>query len=132
MDFETEALAWRYCFNNLRALTHIEGIPINLSPIDGDNYTSDMFGSCYELVEVRFKGTMSYSMKIQYSTKLSKDSILSLIACLSTEATGKTLTVSQTAVNAAFETSEGAADGSTSAEWTALVESKPNWTISLI
>ena len=132
MDFETESWNWTYCFNNLQALTHIEGIPINLSPIDGDNYTSSMFGSCRELVEVRFKGTMSYSMNIQYLIKLSKDSILSLMACLSDEATGKTLTLSQTAVDTAFETSEGAADGSTSAEWTALVDAHTNWTISLV
>lgn len=132
MDFETEAWLWSYCFNNLQALTHIEGIPINLSPIAGDGYTTSMFDACRELVEVRFKGTMSYSMKIKYSTKLSKDSILSLMACLSDEAIGKTVTFSQTAVNTAFETSSGAADGSTSTEWAELIATKPNWTVSLV
>lgn len=131
MDFETEARTWSYCFNNLQALTHIEGTPINLSPIDGDNCTLFIFGACYELVEVRFKGIMSYSMRIEDSTKLSKDSILSLMVCLSDEATGKTITFSKIAVDTAFETSEGAMDGSTSVEWTELVVTKPNWTILL-
>lgn len=132
MDFETETRAWSQCFLNLQALTHIEGTPINLSPIDNDRYTSSMFRTCYELVEVRFKGTMSCSMEIKDSRKLSKDSILSLMACLSDEAIGKTLTLNQAAVNTAFESSEGTADGSTSAEWLALVEAHSNWTISLV
>ena len=50
---------------------------------------------------------------------------------LSDTASGKTLTLSLTAVNNAFETSAGAKDGSTSAEWTALVDAKTNWTITL-
>ena len=50
---------------------------------------------------------------------------------LTDTASGKTITFSKTAVNKAFETSAGANDGSTSAEWLALVGTKPNWTISL-
>ena len=132
MDFEMETRSWAQCFLNLAALTHIEGTPINLSSIDNDRYTSWMFKTCHELVEVRFKGTMSYSMEIKDSRKLSKDSIISLMACLSDEAIGKTLTLNQAAVNTAFETSKGTADGSTSAEWLALVEAHSNWTISLV
>lgn len=61
----------------------------------------------------------------------SKASILSIFDCLADDVSDKAMLLSLDAVNTAFETSEGAADGSTSAEWTALVESKPNWTISL-
>lgn len=54
-----------------------------------------------------------------------------VITALSSTATGKTLTLKKTAVENAFETSEGAADGSTSDEWTTLLGTKTNWTISL-
>ena len=55
-----------------------------------------------------------------------------VITALSSTATGKTLTLKKTAVENAFETSEGAADGSTSDEWTTLLGAKTNWTISLV
>ena len=55
-----------------------------------------------------------------------------VIAALKSDATGKTLTLKKTAVENAFETSEGAADGSTSDEWTTLLGTKTNWTISLV
>ena len=131
LDFEVEDATWNYAFNNLRVLEVIDGIPINLSSI-WQGCSDAMFSVCYELREVRFKGALIYDLSLKYSTKLSKDSILSLMACLSAEASGKTLTLSQTAVDAAFETSSGAADGSTSAEWLALVEAHSNWTISLV
>ena len=41
------------------------------------------------------------------------------------------LTFSEEAVNKAFETSEGANDGSNSTEWKALADTKKNWTITL-
>lgn len=62
------------------------------------------------------------------ATQLSKDSIISIVNALSTTATGKTVTLSKTAVNNAFATTEGGTDGSTSEEWLALVGTKPNWT----
>ena len=132
LDFETAANNWSYAFQNDRALEYIEGTPINLSFLNGDSRTISMFEQCYALKEVRFQGILSYSLSLQYSAKLTKASILSLMTCLSDEATGKAVTFSQTAVDTAFETSEGAADGSTSAEWLALVEAHSNWTISLV
>lgn len=62
---------------------------------------------------------------------LDKASTTSVISALSDTATAQTLTLSLSAVNTAFETSEGAADGSTSEEWLALAETKPNWLIEL-
>lgn len=64
-------------------------------------------------------------------TKLNKPSIVSVINALSTTTSGLTVTFSKTAVNKAFETTEGANDGSTSAEWLALVATRSNWTIAL-
>jgi hypothetical protein len=74
------------------------------------------------LNEIRFEGVIGNDIDFQHSTSLSKASIESIITHLSDTASGKTATFSQTAVNNAF----------TSEEWTALANTKPNWTISLI
>lgn len=66
------------------------------------------------------------------STKLTKASITSIINALSTTTSGLAITLSKTAVNNDFETSQGLADGSTSEEWLTLIANKNNWTINLI
>lgn len=91
-----------------------------------------MFNYCQALKEVRFKGVVKVDLQLKESEKLSKTSIESIISCLLPDASGKTLTLSKVAVDAVFETSEGADDGSSSAEWLALVAAHSNWTISLV
>lgn len=83
--------------------------------------------------EIRFTDDSEIAVNISFntSTNLTKESIESIVNALSSSASGKTLTLSLAAVNNAFETSDGAADGSTSTEWTALIATKTNWTISL-
>ena len=63
---------------------------------------------------------------------LDKESIVSAINALSAITSGLFLSLSKRAVNNAFETSSGAADGSDSAAWSALIATKSNWTISLV
>lgn len=129
----SQAASARYAFFILAAVEEIDGTPLDLSGITSDDNSTllNFFQNSHNLREVRFKGSINTVMSMG-NAKLSKNSILSLISCLSAEASGKTLTLSQTAVNTAFETSPGAADGSTSAEWLALVEAHSNWTISLL
>lgn len=115
--------------HNLQALTHIGGEALDFSA--ATNLTSAL-SQLRELRELRFQGSIQADLSVKDSKLLSKDSIRSLLPCLSGTVSGKTLTLSLQAVDTAFETSEGAADGSSSAEWTALVDSKPNWTISLV
>jgi hypothetical protein len=91
------------------------------------------FESLYGLKEVRFNGTIGQNgLNFQWSTKLSKASIESVITALSPNTSGLSVTLSKTAVNAAFETSVGAKDGSASAEWATLIATKQNWTINLV
>ena len=90
------------------------------------------FLNCTALENVRFEGVIGQTVSFQSSNKLSKESIIDAIEHLSTTASGKTISFTQIAVNKAFETSEGANDGSTSAEWNALIAPKSNWTISLV
>ena len=96
------------------------------------NY-SNAFSYASRLIELRFTddSTIVANLDLMRSTQLSHDSIVNVINTLSSVETGKTISLSKTAVNTAFETSAGAADGSTSTEWTNLVATKSNWTFSL-
>jgi hypothetical protein len=90
------------------------------------------FGSTPKLKEVRFEGVIGQNgLSFAQSTVLSKASVESVINALSSTTSGLTVTFSLVAVNSAFATTEGGTDGSTSAEWSALIATKSNWTISL-
>jgi hypothetical protein len=69
------------------------------------------------------------SLNLSYCPQ-SKSSIISTINALS-QSVNYAITLRLESVNKAFETSEGAMDGSTSDEWLALAATKANWTISL-
>lgn len=63
---------------------------------------------------------------------IDKRTIIQIVNALSNNVKGCTVTFSKFAVDTAFETSTGAADGSTSFEWETGMMSKSNWTFSLI
>ena len=116
-------------FKNLNELEVVDGNPINLNSVGGA--ATDFMVGCVKMKDIRFVGLMSQNWGFYSSWDLSKDTIMNIMSCLSPSVSGKTLTLPRTAVDTAFETSAGANDGSTSAEWLALVESHSNWTISL-
>ncbi|MBQ4091538.1 MAG: hypothetical protein IJC64_04410 [Clostridia bacterium] len=89
---------------------------------DEDTAFTNAFDFCNALQNVTFEGVIGQNLNVRWSTKLSKDSISNIVSCLSDTASGKTLSLSKTAVNNAF----------TDAEWTALADTKKNWTISLV
>ena len=97
---------------------------------------SSAFYYCSALKEIRIEGVIGQNgLNLQWSKALSKASIESIINALSTNTSGLTVTLSKTAVNKAFETSEGANDGESSSEWGTLggeSREKKNWTISLV
>lgn len=122
--------------NNIVAFTRAMRLQsvdkVILSNTVTQNFTSNSFMGCSALTHIIFEGTIRGSgMNMKDSPLLDKESITSVINCLATDTSGLTVTLSKTAVNKAFETSAGAADGSTSEEWLALVATKSNWTISL-
>jgi hypothetical protein len=113
---------------------------ITLKVTDKCTTFSNAFAYCGATEEIIFTEDSvieGNGLNLQWSKKLNKASIKSIINCLSDEKEGLTLTLSQTAVDNAFETIKGAADGSTSAEWIALAGDettegiKPKWNISL-
>lgn len=93
----------------------------------------NMLYYCPELEYVRIEGTIGQSgLNLMHSTKLSRESIESIVNHLSDTAEGKSLTFSKAAVDKAFETSEGANDGASSQEWDSLEGLKMNWEITLV
>lgn len=80
------------------------------------------FYNATDLKNLTITGTVAHAFDIHWSTKLSKASITNIVNALSTSATGKTVTISKAAKEKAF----------TDEEWQVLVQTKPNWTVSLI
>lgn len=120
-----------YFFLGCEHLRKIEKIVIYRS-----DYTMNLtFDTCKALEELVIEGEIKNNgWNFEGSPLLTRGSITNIINVLadaSTGTSGLTIKFSLTAVNNAFETAEGLADGSTSAEWLALVATKPNWTISL-
>lgn len=103
---------------NYEKFETIEKIIVN----ENTPLATNMFASCNGLKNVTFEGVIGGSLDLQWTKVLSKESIESIIGCLSGTVTGKTLTLSQTAVNTAFTTDE----------WNTLIADKTNWTISLV
>lgn len=106
--------------------------------VNEDTKFSNAFISCDKLENLAIDGTIGQNgFNIKWSTNLSKASILSVLNALSPTASGLTVTLSLAAVNKAFETSEGANDGSDSQEFLVWTEEGPeygyrnNWTIAL-
>ena len=90
------------------------------------------FFACGLLVNLITEGTIGQNgFNVSWSP-LNKASITSIINALSSTTTGLTVTIRLAAVNTAFETNAGAADGSSSEEWLNLIATKSNWTINLI
>ena len=96
-----------------------------IQALNVDEYTTytNVFIQCNLLENLIIIGVIAQNgVNLQWSTKLSRDSITSIINALSTTTSGLTVTLSKTAVNNAFTTDE----------WNALIDTKKNWTISLV
>lgn len=110
----------------------IKRVPL-LSLLETTNI-STAFYAATDLEDITIEGIIGKDMDMKSCGKLTKKSIKSVIDHLSPNTSGKTLTLSEKAVNKAFETSEGANDGTSSAEWEALGgtnRERQNWTIAL-
>lgn len=95
-------------------------------------YFNSAFINCSALQNVVFRGEIAQTgLDLHWSTALSHDSICSVLQCLSADASGKSVTLSLTAVNAVFETAPGINDGAQSEAWAQLAATKSNWNIHL-
>lgn len=100
--------------------------------VSEDSMFDSTFRNCFSLENLTIEGTIGQNgFNVQWSTKLSKASWVSIMTAASTTAS-ITITGSLVSVNKAFETSTGANDGSTSPEWLALKAARPTVSVSLI
>lgn len=112
----------QYAFSNMSNLEKISKLIVSENTV----FASNTFTSDAKLTEIIFEGVIAQNgLNLQWSEKLSKVSIESIISCLSTTTSGLSVTFSKTAVNSAFGSAE-------SDEWKALIATKSNWTISLV
>ncbi len=130
VDLSNATTLWG-CFNCEWQITGRTHLTLKVSEKCKD-YTV-AFNYCADLTHLIFKegSKIAANMTVSSATNLVKDSIESIVNALWDDASGKTLTLSLTAVKKAFQTSSGSNDGNTSEEWLSLVASKSNWTISL-
>lgn len=100
--------------------------------IQGIQFSKECFYRQKNLRKLILSGVLSTSIWLQDCDSLSKESIISIINAMATDNTGNSATFSKNAVNVAFETTTGAADGIKSKEWLDLISTKTNWTISIL
>lgn len=109
-------------YTNNQRMVEVEKIILSDS---GNTTFADAFRQCYALESITIEGVIGNGINLQWSTKLSKASITSIINALSTTTSGLTATFSKTAVETAF-------GSTTSQEWLDLIATKSNWNISLV
>ena len=84
-------------------------------------FHTSTFQHATNLTNITFEGVIATSINFSNNSKLTRASIESVIAHLSTTVSGQTVTFKTAAVNAAFTTDE----------WNALKATRTNWTFSL-
>ena len=122
-----QRIGTRYFYN----CTSLEEVTLGTDENPMQYISKNAFENCSALIRFNYIGVITETISFVHSVKLNATSIETIVNSLSDSATGQTLTLSLTAVNKAFETSTNANDGSSSAEWTTLANSKSNWTITL-
>lgn len=110
---------FKYLFTQAQLLKSIE--KLILSSEKTQLFDRTTFQNCAQLTTIAMEGTIKSDFDIHWSP-LTKESITSIVNALSAAETGKTVSFSQAAKEAAF----------TEEEWAALIAAKSNWTISLV
>lgn len=118
-----------YMNNTFNGCTSLKRIP--LLRVNENTTYRQTFLYCNALEELTIEGTIAQNgLNLQWSTKLSKASIISTMNALSTTTSGLSVIFPKTAVDREFE--DGNATGSESQEWETLIATKPNWAINLV
>ena len=120
-------------FNSASALVWVDGVRLNK---DGEQNFGTGTGFNWVLYSTIahfpiLSGVINTNCWLTLHS-LDKESIVSAINALSATTSGLSITLSRTAIDNAFEEVEGRGDGSWTTEWSNLVATKPNWTISLV
>lgn len=112
-------------FTNCKNLHTVRKLSVNPKVQIGTN-----FSGCTALENIVIEGEIIDNANFQWCTKLKKESIVSIVESLSVNVSGKTLTISTTAVNNMVFPVTSVQSGITYNSWDELISSKTNWTIS--
>lgn len=128
LDFSnvTASQGLNYLFTYDYDLETVEGLRLR---DDGTLTLSNAFYQCESLKNIVIEGVIGQSFGMSTCTKLSKDSIISIMTHLSDTATGMKSTFSAQAIRSAFNIPTDA-DIETSEEWMAIRNTKLNWTVA--
>lgn len=100
-------------------------VSIDQLKVTGQTSFQNTFDSCAKLESITFSGIIANDIDLRWSTKLSRNSILEVYWAaqngMPMYVSTPTITLSKTAVDKAFETSDGKNDGSESNEWETLM-----------
>lgn len=150
-DLSAQSLQLGSMFQNCTSLTHIPSMDLStcincdsmfygckkLVTIGGIVFSADTprytstFKSCKALVSCIASGTIAKTIDLGDCEVLNKASITSFINTLSATATGQTVTLSKSAVNAAFGIDvDDQSTYPTGSEYNTLIGTKSNWTIA--
>lgn len=127
VPFYSNGMSIQYTFGNCTSLKTIREVAVTPSTTYGNTFTG-----CTALENITFSGTIAQNgLDFQWSTKLSRASIESIIAALSTTTSGKSITLSATAVRNAYGAS-ASTDLGTYEPWTSVANTRRNWEISVV
>ena len=119
-------------FDSCTALKTVDKIVIE-GDKQSSTYWSYAFNNCKALENIVFEGVISNKVSFTQSTKLSKDSIISIINALSSTTSSLTVSLSKTAVNNAFGIDvDNESTYPVGSEFYTLRHSKDNWTFSYV
>lgn len=105
----------QYIFADSRLVT------IRLFHVHESTNLNNAFQGCDRLVNLTMGGVIGSDLNLKPCTKLSKESIESVVEHLSDNVTGKTVTLSSTALSQWY----------TPDEWKEYIKIKPNWTFTV-
>lgn len=117
--------------NYLYAFAWCQKLHTISSPLKCDENTTwgNAFTQCYALENIEIEGVIGQNFGVKDCKKLSGASIVNIFEALSTTTSGRTVTLSQTAVdNMTFPIT---GNKGTYNSWTELEQTRTNWTISL-
>ena len=126
----TGSAALTYTFSSCTVLETIDKLILNAK---GTNTFTSTFDGCTNLKNITIEGVIGNDIRFTQCTKLTKESLTSIIEHLSGSTSGKTLTLSKTAVKNAFGINVD--DESTypeGSEYYTLRHSKDNWTFNYV
>lgn len=130
IDARKTVLGWNGMANTFYDCKNLESIDEFYPSIN--TKFSGTFSGCPKLKKVIFMSEIAVDgLTFEYSPLLNRNSIEKIFENLSTSTSGLTVTISEKAVKREFETSEGANDGDTSADWKNVRDSRMNWKIVL-